>query len=212
MGQRTGKIFAQARAHVAGEGARLLQPAVEVFRTFRKPEGFELRRATGRVLAQQQEVAIVGYKHQAVAAPVAADLSALRREPGVVCGRLYLDHAALRRLPLTRPALLHLLGRVEAEVGMARALVGKLADAEHLGLERRADGIEQVRQRPVARPLPGRAAGGADSSEVGEICLDRRRQFGVRSAHRLCCRRGWCDMQAPPPCRNGNCRTRRRRW
>ena len=58
---------------------------------------------------------------------------------------------------------------------MPRALVGQLADAEHLGLERGADGVEQVRQRPVARTLPGRAAGGVDSSEVGEIGLDRRR-------------------------------------
>ena len=212
MGQRTGEIFAQARAQVAGEGARLLQAALKRLSAASQPESLQLRRATRGVLAQQHEVARVGHQHQAVAAPVAADLSALRREPGVVCGRLHLDHAALRRLPLARSALLHLLGRIEAEVGMARALVGKLADAEHLGLERGADGVEQVSQRPVAGPLPGCAAGGVDSSEVGEIGLDRRRQFGVRFAHRLCCRRGWRGVQAPPPCRNANCRTRRRRW
>ena len=59
------------------------------------------------------------------------------------------DHASFRNLPLARSSLLHLLRRIEAEIGMARALIGKLADAEHLRLERRADGIEQVRQRPI---------------------------------------------------------------
>ena len=59
------------------------------------------------------------------------------------------DHASFRHLPLARSSLLHLLRRIEAEIGMARALIGKLADAEHLRLERRADGIEQVRQRPI---------------------------------------------------------------
>ena len=66
---------------------------------------------------------------------------------------------------------------------MARALIGQLAYAEHLGLERRPDRVEQVRERCVARPLSGRAARGVDSPEVGEVRLDRRRQSRARARH-----------------------------
>ena len=66
---------------------------------------------------------------------------------------------------------------------MARALVGQLAHAEHLGLQRRADGIEQVRQRRVARPFPGRAARGAYPPKLGEVRLYRRRQSRIRARH-----------------------------
>ena len=66
---------------------------------------------------------------------------------------------------------------------MARALVGKLTDTEHLRLERHADGVQQIGERPVARPLPSRAARGAHPSEIGEVRLDRRRQFRIRSRH-----------------------------
>ena len=100
-----------------------------------------------------------------------------------VSGRLHLHHPALRRLSLARAAPLHLPRRVQAEVRMARALVGQLAHAEHLRLERRPDRVQQVRERPVARPLPGRAARGVDSPEVGEVRLDRRRQSRARAPH-----------------------------
>ena len=46
-----------------------------------------------------------------------------------------------------------LLRRVEAEVGMSRALVGQLLNAEHLGLQRRAHRVQQIHERPIARPL-----------------------------------------------------------
>ena len=146
--QGTGKIFAQAGADVAGEGARSIQLAVEVAGAVGQPEGFELRRAARRVLAHQDEIARVGHQNQAVTVPIAADLIAGRREPGIVLRALHLDHAALRRLPRARLALLHLLRRVQPEVRVPGPLVGKLADAEHLGLERRADGVEQIGERP----------------------------------------------------------------
>ena len=102
---------------------------------------------------------------------------------GAASRRLHLHHPALRRLPLARAAPLHLPRRVQAEVRMARALVGQLAHAEHLGLQRRSDRVQQVRERPVARPLPGRPARGVDSPEVGEVRLDRRRQSRARAPH-----------------------------
>ena len=132
-------------------------------------------------------------------APIPADLIAHCREPGIVIGGLHLDHAALRHLPFARSALLHLLRRVEAKVGMTRALVGKLADTEHLRFERRANGVQQIGERPVARPLPGRAARRAHPSEIREVRLDRRRQLRVRSRprHHPRCRRVRRDMQGP---------------
>ena len=195
MRQRPAQIFAKTRADLAGEGARLLQPAVEVVRAVRQAEGLQLRRAARRVLAHQHEVARIGHQNQSVAVPVAADLIARRGEPriaskgGADSGGLHFHHAVLRRLPLAGPAPLDLLRPVETEVGMARALIGQLPDTEHLGLEGRADGVEQVRERCVARPFPGPAARGAYPSQIDEVRLDRRPQLPVRSCHRPCCRR-----------------------
>ena len=140
-----------------------------------------------RILAHQHEVARVGYQHQAVAVPVAAHLIALRREPRIVNNRLHLDHTALRNLSLARLAFLHLLGRVEAEVGMARALIGKFAHTEHLGLERCADGVQQIGKRSVARTFPGRATRRAHPPEVGEVAFNRCREFRVHSCHTCLC-------------------------
>ena len=195
--QRAGEIFAQACAEFASEGARLLQPAVEVVRADRHPEGFQLRGPARRVLTQQHEIARVRHQHQPLPAPVAAHRVARCREPSGVSGGLHLDHSMLRRLALARLALLHLFRRVEAEIGMTRTLIGKLTDTEDPRLERGADGIEQVRKRPVARPFPGCTTRCAHPSEISEIRPDRRRQLRVRSCHRPSCRRARRAVQAP---------------
>ena len=82
---------------------------------------------------------------------------------------------------------------------MARALIGELADAEHLRLQRRAHRVQEIREWPVARPLPGCPARGTDPPQIVEVRLDRRGQLLVRPAHRVRCRRVRSDMQAPPP-------------
>ena len=99
--------------------------------------------------------------------PIAAHLSAHRRQPGVITRGLHLDHATFGHLPRARPALLHLPRRIEAEVGMPRPLIGQLADTEHPGLEHAADGVQQIGQRPIARPLASSPAGGADPLQIG---------------------------------------------
>ena len=137
-----------------------------------EPEGLQPRGPALRVLSEQHEVAGVGDEHEAVPTPVAAHLIAVRGQPCVVAYGLDLDHAALGKLSLSRSALLRLAGGVESEVGVARALVGELGDAGHLGLERGADGFEQVAERRVVGALAGGAAGCSDGTEVGEVGLD----------------------------------------
>ena len=83
-----------------------------------------------RVLANEQEIVCIGHQHQSIAAPVAAHLSAICREPGVSADGLHLDHAALRCLPFAWMPLLHLLCRIEAKIGTPRTLIGKFANAK----------------------------------------------------------------------------------
>ena len=148
-----------------------------------QPEGFQLSRAALRVLAQQHEVAHVGDQHQLVTVPVAAHLVAIRGQPGIVADGFDLDHAAFGKLPLALPASLHLLGGIESEVGMSGPLLCQLADAENLWLERAADGIQQIGQRRVVGPFTRCPARRADASQVGEVVLNRRREFLVRARH-----------------------------
>ena len=191
--QRTGEVFAESGAGVTGEGTRLFQSAKEILRVVGQPKRFEYRGTACRVLTHQHEIADVRHQYQAVAVPIAADLSGFRGEPGIVIGSLHLDHAALWCLALARPAFLHLPRRVEAEVGMPGALVGKLADTEHLWLERPADGIQQIDERPVTRPLPCCAARCAHPSKIGEVRLDGRHQFCARCHYHPIARRGIGD-------------------
>ncbi len=172
MRQRPAQILAQTRAYLASEGLRLIQAPLELRGAVRQPKRFQLLGPALRVLAHEHEVPVVGHQHQAVAGPIAADLTAVGGEPGVVIGGFDLHHAAFGNLALARLAALHLPGGVEAEVGMARALVGQLDDAEDLGLERTADRVQQVGERAVAGALAGRAAGGAHAAQVFEVGLD----------------------------------------
>ena len=85
---------------------------------------------------------------------------------------------------------------IEAEVGMARALVGELLDAEHLRLECRADGVEQPRKRPVSTaprlPRPKRvSARDRRSTPPPPPLVSRSFPPSPR------CRRVWSIMQAP---------------
>ena len=118
---------------------------------------------------------------QPVLVPVLAHLLAVCRQPGVILGRLDLDNPAFRDLPLPRRSFLHLLGGVEADVGVTGALVGKLDNAEDLGFERGAHGVEQVGQRRVVGQFRRGAAGGAHLPETGQVLFNGWRQF--RPAH-----------------------------
>ena len=181
--QRPAQVLAQPGADLLGEGARRFEPGLELLLCAGQSECLQPRGPARRVLSEQHEVAGVGDQHEPVPAPVAAHLIAGRGQPRVVVGRLDLHDAALRGLPLAQPAPLRLPGGVEAEVGMARALLGELADAVDPGLERAANGVQQVGQRRVVRALAGRAAGCADAAQVGKIALDGGGQILPCSCH-----------------------------
>ena len=165
-------------------GARALQAAVELGAGGGQTERFEGGFGAGGAGADEGELAQVGDQHQAVARPVAGGLLAHRRRPRIIGGRLHLHHAAFGRLPRTRAAALHLPRGVEAEVGMAGALIGQLADAEHARPEGRADRVEQRRQRRVVRPFAGGAPGGANPPQRRKVILRRGGQPPAPALHR----------------------------
>ena len=108
-------------------------------------------------------------------------LVAIRRQPCVVTGGLDLHDAALGDLAGTGLPLLHLPSCVEAEVRVARALLGKLADAEDLGPERPAYGVQKVGQSGVEGSLSGCAARRPYAAQVVKILPNCCHQ--LRCAH-----------------------------
>ena len=142
VGQGTRKVFRQAGAYPAGRSPGRLQEFFELPVVCRQPEGLQLCGFALGVLTDQHKVPGIGDQHQPVLVPVLAHLPAVCRQPGVVLGRLDLDNAAFRDLPLPRRSLLHLLGCVEADVWMTCSLIGKLDNAKDLGFERGAHGVE----------------------------------------------------------------------
>ena len=166
VGQCAREILAQTRAGRPRKRPRMLQPAGERLFALGQPERLQHRLAAVRVRADEAELAQIRHQHQAVAPPVARHLLAHRLRPQVLVRRLHLDDAALRSLSLARTTALDLLRGVEPEIGMARALVGELADAEHPGLQRRTDRVQESRERPrssiAPRWLRRRRAPGAD--------------------------------------------------
>ena len=55
---------------------------------------------------------------------------------------------------------------------MVGAVVGELADAEHLRPEGAANRVEQVGEGSVTGQFRGRSPGGADALQVGEVVFD----------------------------------------
>ena len=136
-------------------------------------ERFELGRTAGCVRAHQDEIMRVGHNHKLVAVQVAAHLVAFRHVPDVLLDSFHLDDASVWCLAGTREAPLHLVRSVESEVGMARALVGQLADTEHFRFEPPTHGIEQRRKCPVAQSFLGRAPRGPGPAQIREVGFSR---------------------------------------
>ena len=103
----------------------------------------------GRILAHQHEVARIGDQDETVAFPIAADLGGYCGQPRIIAGGFDFDDTAFGDLSFFRLALLHLLGRIQPEVGMSRPLGRKFGHTERLGFQSRAHGVEQSGQRRI---------------------------------------------------------------
>ncbi len=127
--QNAAQVFGERQPDPARRSARRGRGLPEGLRVLGQAKGFELGRATAGVVADQQEIAIVGDENQTVAIEVLADLPRFRRQPGVVADRFDFDDTPLRHRTGSRLASLALVRRIETEVGMAGALVGELREA-----------------------------------------------------------------------------------
>ena len=187
VGQHTGEVLDEATAHFLCESAGFLQLPMELRRSLCEAERLKGRLPSCRIGADQPKLAQVGDQHQAVASPVAGHLLPGRDLRHVICVGLDLYHAAFRNLPRTGPPPLQLLGRIEPDVRMPRALIGEFGDAEDLGFQAAADGVQQVHERGVGGPLASRAARSALAGEITQVVLDRGGESGVCSGHPEMC-------------------------
>ena len=195
--ERPAKVLAKAKAHLTGEDMRAIEPTREPGIVGRKAEPLQRRLGTGSVRTDEHELAQIRHEHETIAAPVPAHLAAYPGRRDVLVRALHLDHATLRSLALARAPALHLPRRVETEIRMPRALVGQLADAEHLRLQRRPHTVQKTRKRAIARPLRRSAARGAHARQIDEVRLDHLRQLHIRSRHRPSTRRASAPIDSP---------------
>ena len=166
MGKRPAQVLAESGSDLASERPWLLKLGLELALRAGQPERFHLGGSAYSVLAKQHEVTGVRDQRQPVLLPVTADLAAVGDQPCVVARPFDFHNSAFRNLTGARLPLLHLPGGIKPDVGMSGALVGKLDDAEHLGPESRAHGVDQVGERRIRRELAGRATRRPDAAQV----------------------------------------------
>ena len=104
-----GEVLTQGSADIVREGTRRLQSGLEISHGLCYSEGLQLCGLASRIFAKEHEVPCVCDQNEPVLAPVLADLIASHRQPGIIIGRLDLQHPTLRNLTLARFALLDLL-------------------------------------------------------------------------------------------------------
>ena len=187
MRERPGEVLDETAAHCAGESAGMLQLLVEVRRGVREPEGFEGLLPPRGIGPDQPELPQVRHEHELVAGPVAGYLFPGCHLVQLVLIRLRFHDAPFRNLSRTGPAPLQLPGGIEPDVRMPRALIGEFGDAEDLGFQAAADGVQQVHERGVGGPLASRAARSPLAGEITQVVLDRGGESGVCSGHPEMC-------------------------
>src|SRR5260370_21695897 len=136
--------------------------------------GFEFGRLAGRVLTDDHKVAVVGNENQPVFSPIAADLFALRGDPGVFSGWFDLDDAASGILwegGFLTLAFLELVFGEETTVGIASAAVLELENAVYFRLKGLADFVEEGRQRVAVRSFVDGLATGASLAAACAVDL-----------------------------------------
>ena len=126
MRESAAQVLAQTRSHLPGEGTWTFQSPRELGIVLGETERFERRLASGRVRADERELAKVRDEHQAIPSPVPAHLIDHGGGSHILVRGLDLYHAPFRYLTLPGTAPLHLPRRVKPKVRMARALVRQL--------------------------------------------------------------------------------------
>jgi len=172
MRERALQVFAERPANPFGRRARRIHHGPERIGGGRERELFELRHAPVRPLAHDEEGAQVGRDDQPVRFKVALHLRRAGERANVLLRAFGLDHAALGHLSGTRLAALKLGLRVKPEIGMARARVLKIGEAQHARLQLRANGGEEGRHGGIMRAFLGPGAKAARGAKVREIRLD----------------------------------------
>ena len=137
---------------------------------------FQLDGLAGRVLADDEEVAIVRDENEPVFSPIAADLLALGGDPSVVRSWLDLDDAAgrvLRQRFFFGLALFELIFGEEPAVGAADTTILELKYAAHFGLQGFPNFVEESLQGAVVGGFVDGLPAGTDFSQGREIGFER---------------------------------------
>ena len=178
--QHTAHESSRRRSRILGRAGGMGAKLPKGFGIARQLDMLEVDRASRLVAPDEKEAPVVGDEHETVALPIALHLLAARELVEVVLGCLDLDDAAVGRgcrsqLVAVRLAAPEAGDRVEAEVRLARTLIGDLPDAQHLRLEVAAGLVEEILQRRVIGGL-GRGAVAPDFAHLLEEALEGRGQ------------------------------------
>ncbi len=118
-----------------------------------------------------------------MSAPIAADLLAVRDDPGIIFGWLDFDDAASRHLGkvwrIVLASLLELIFSKETAIGTSRAAIFELEDAADFWFERFADFVKKIGEGRVIRRFVNRFTRGTDVAERGEIRFERGHRGGT---------------------------------
>ncbi|MCI0429418.1 MAG: hypothetical protein L0210_02590 [Rhodospirillales bacterium] len=139
----------------------------------------EPRAAPELIAANQQELSQVGDKDETIGFPIAGHLLGPCNQLDGLCGSLRLDDAAIGRQPRTIvvQASAQLALGEQPEIRLPGRGPLQLRLAEDLRFEVPPDLVEKVGQRRVVGGLTGRKPGRTNGPKLGQILLQRRRQW-----------------------------------
>ena len=164
--QELGEAAGEARraAGAAGQGEEGVRVGAG------EAESLPFFRPARSVAAQQDEIAVVGDKHQAVGGQIAAHLLAVALDRDVRRDVVNLHHPAFRRA--ARRPLVRRVGngaREQSHVGETRAAVAQVGDAEDARFQFLATGVQGARQGTVIAHLPGSRPRGTNAGDFRQV-------------------------------------------
>ena len=171
MQQDAFKEFGEASCLTSGPSARVACHGEEVVACCAaETEALSPLSLAADVPAEQDEIAVVGDKHQAVGGQITSNLLGAQLNRQVGRNVVDLDHAASGRLRLGP-----FLGRVaagddeEAHVREARSPVTQVWNAKHMRLQPLPGGIQRAGEGAVIADLACAGARGPDAGDFPEV-------------------------------------------